>query len=122
MRTLAVEMSVYAVRSDKSKMSLEKSRKPKLSDSSRKLIPEKQRKAMNDPFVERIERSWTDTGKKVSGGMVESRSQKSSEEQKAMLEVEVHPEPALDENRDRHGREGRENRRLASESTPVEQG
>ena len=32
------------------KMSLDKSRIPKLSDSSRQLIPEKQRKAMNDPF------------------------------------------------------------------------
>ena len=73
-------------------------------------------------LVERIERTRTDTGKKVSGGMVETRSQKSSEEQKAMLEVEVHPEPAMDENRDRHGPEGRGNRRLPSESTPVEQG
>ena len=54
--------------------------------------------------------------------MVETRSQKSSEGQKAMLKVEVHPEPAMDENRDGHGPEGRGNRRLASESTPVEQG
>ena len=53
-RTLANELRVKAVKSDKSKMSLDKSRIPKLSDSSRKFIPEKQRKAMNDPFVERI--------------------------------------------------------------------
>ena len=52
--TLAIELSVYAVRSDKLKTSLEKSRIPKPSDSSRKFIPEKQRKAMSDPFVERI--------------------------------------------------------------------
>ena len=39
-----------------------------------------------------------------------------------MLEVEVNPDPTMDENRDRHGREGSRNRRLASESTPVEQG
>ena len=39
-----------------------------------------------------------------------------------MLEVEVHPEPAMDENRDEHGPEGRGNRRLASKSTPVVQG
>ena len=39
-----------------------------------------------------------------------------------MLEVEVHPEPAMDENRDGHGLEGRRNRRLASEYTPVEKG
>ena len=54
--------------------------------------------------------------------MVETRSQKSSEEQKAMLEVEVHPDQAMDENQEIHGPEGRGNRRLASESTPVEQG
>ena len=84
-------------------MSLDKSKTPKLSDSSRKFIPEKQRKAMNDPFVERVARTRTDKGKKVSGRMVETRSQKSSEEQKAMLEVEVHPEPAMDEKRERHG-------------------
>ena len=54
--------------------------------------------------------------------MVETRSQKSSEEQKARLEVEVHPDQAMDENQERHGPEGRGNRRLASESSPVEQG
>ena len=72
--------------------------------------------------MERIARTHTDKGKKVSGGMVETRSQKSSERQKAMLEVEIHPDPAMDENREGHGPEGRGNRRLASESTPVEQG
>ena len=42
-----------------------------------------------------------------------------------MLEVEVHPEQAMDENQEIHGpdgRDGRPNRRLASESTPVEHG
>ena len=39
-----------------------------------------------------------------------------------MLEVEVHPDQAIDENQEIHGPEGRGNRRLASESTPVEQG
>ena len=38
-----------------------------------------------------------------------------------MLKVEVHPEPAIDENRDGHGQEGIGNRRLAIEPTPVEQ-
>ena len=79
-------------------MSLDKSRITKLSDSSRKFIPEKQRNAISDVFVERIARTRTDKGKKVSGGMVETRIQKSSEGQKAMLEVEVHPEPAMVEN------------------------
>ena len=37
---------------------------------------------MNDPFVERITRTRTDKGETVSGRMVETRSQKSSEEQK----------------------------------------
>ena len=103
-------------------MILDKSRIPKLSDSSRKFIPEKQRKAMNDPFVEGIIRTRTDKGKKVLGRMVGTRSQKSSEGQKTMLEVEVHPDTVMDENREGHGSEGRGNRRLASDSTPVEQG
>ena len=103
-------------------MSPDKSRIPKLSDSSRKFIPEKQRKAMIDPFVEMIARTRSDKGMEVSGGMVETRSQKSSEEQKAMLEVEVHPDTAIDANREGHGPEGSGNKRLASESTPVEQG
>ena len=77
---------------------------------------------MNDPFVERITRTRTDKGETVSGRMVGTRSQKPSEEQKAMLEVEVHPNQAMHENKEIHGPEGRVNRRLASESTPVEQG
>ena len=77
---------------------------------------------MNDPFVERIAQTRTDKGKKVSGRMVEARSQKSSEGQKALLEVEVHPDPAIDENREGYGPDGSGNRRLASESSPVEQG
>ena len=103
-------------------MSLDMSRIRKLSESSRKVIPEKQRKAMTDPFVERITRTRTDKREMVSGRMVETRSQKSPEERKAMLEVEVHPDQAMIENRETHGPEGRGNRRLASESTPVEQG
>ena len=59
-------------------MSLDKSRIPKLSDSSRKYIPEihsrkyKQKKAMNDIFVERITRTRIDKGKKILGIMVEA--------------------------------------------------
>ena len=92
-------------------MSLDKSRIPELSDNSRKFMPEKQR-TMNDPFVEKIARTRTDKGKKVSGEMVETRSQKSSEGQKAKLEVEVHPDPATDENREAHGPQGSGKRRL----------
>ena len=103
-------------------MSLDKSRIPKLSDSSRKFIPEKQRKAMTDLFVERIIRTRTDKGEMVSGRMVETRSQKSSEERKAMLDMEIHPDQAMNEDQEIHGPEGRGNRRLASESNPVEQG
>ena len=110
------------MRSDKSKMSLDKSRIPKLSEPSRKFIPEKQKKAMNDHFVERVTRTRTEKGETVSCRMVETRSQKSSEERKAMLEVKVHPDQAIDENQERNRPEGKGNRRLASESTPVEQG
>ena len=77
---------------------------------------------MIDPFVERITRTRTDNRETVSGRMVETRSQNSSEKQKSMLEVDVHPDQAMDEDQELHGPEGRGNRRLASESTPVEQG
>ena len=103
------------------KKNLVNSRIPKLSDSSRKFIPEKQRKAMNDPFVERIARTRTNKGKKISGGIVETRSQKSFKGQKAMLELEIHPDPAIDGGWAGRGTEGSENRRLANESTPLEQ-
>ena len=102
-------------------MSLDKTRIPKRGNSSRKFIPKKQRRAMTDPFMDRITRALTDKGETVSGRMVETRSQKSSEERKTMLEVEVHTDQAMNENREIHGPEGRD-RRLASESTPVEQG
>ena len=87
-------------------MSLDKSRIPKLSQSSRKFIPEKQRKTMNDPLVDRIARTRTDKGETVSGKMVETRSQKSTEKEKAMLEVEVNPVQAMHENQEMHGPEG----------------
>ena len=102
-------------------MSLDKSRIPKRGNSSRIFIPEEQRKSMTDPFVERIKRTRNGERKMVSGRMVGTRSQKSSEEQKAELEVEVHPDQAMQDNEETHGLEGR-GRRLASESTPVEQG
>ena len=38
-------------------MSLDKSRIPKSGNSSRKFIPEEQRKSMTDPFLERIKRT-----------------------------------------------------------------
>ena len=102
-------------------MSLDKSWIPNLSESSRKFIPEKQRKAINDPFGGKDRMNRTNKGKKVSGAMVETRSQKSPEGQKALLEVDIHPDRALDENRAGRGTEGNGNRRLASEYTPVEQ-
>ena len=77
---------------------------------------------MTDPFLERITQTRTDNGETVSGRMVEIRNQQSSEERKAMQEVEVHPDQAMDENQEIHGPKGRGNRRLAKESTPVDQG
>ena len=70
-------------------MSLDKSRIPKRGNSSRKFIPEKQRKTMTDPFVDWIKRSRSDKRGTVSGRMVETRSQKTSEERRELLEVEV---------------------------------
>ena len=102
-------------------MSLDKSRIPKRGNSSRKFIPEKQRKTMTDPFVDWIKRARTDKGETVSGKMVETRSQKTSEERKELLEVEVNTDHATNDNQEVHGLEGR-GRRLVSESTPVEQG
>ena len=102
-------------------MSLDKSRIPKRGNSSKKFIPKKQRKTMTDPFVDRIKRARTDKGETVSGRMVETRSQKTTEERKEMLEVEVNTDQAMNDNQEVHGLEGR-GRRLASESTPVEQG
>ena len=102
-------------------MSLDKSRIPKRGNSSRKFIPEKQRKTLTDPFVDWIKRARTEKGETVSGRMVETRSQKTSEERKEMLVVEVKTDQAMNDNQEVHGLEGR-GRRLASESTPVEQG
>ena len=102
-------------------MSLDKSRIPTRGNSSRKFIPEKQRKTMTDPFVNWIKRAQTDKGETVSGRMVETRSQKTSEERKELLEGEVNTNHAMSDNQEVYGLEGR-GRRLASESTTVEQG
>ena len=102
-------------------MSLDKSRIPKRGNSSRKFISEKQRKTMTDPFVDWIKRSRSDKVETVSGRMVETRSQKTSEERKELLEVEVNTDHTMNDNQEENGLEGR-GRRLASESTPVEQG
>ena len=102
-------------------MSLDKSRIPKRGNSSRKFITEKQRKTMTDPFVDWIKRARTDKGETVSGRMVKTRSQKTSKERKEMLVVEVNTDQAMNDIQEVHGLEGR-GRRLASESTPVEQG
>ena len=56
-------------------MSLDKSTIPKRGNSSRKFIPKKQRRAMIDPFVERITRARTDNGETVSGRMVNQESE-----------------------------------------------
>ena len=102
-------------------MSLDKSRIPKRGNSFRKFIPEKQRKTMTDPFVDWIKRSRSDKEETVSGRMVETRSQKTSEERRKLLEVEVNMDHTMNDNEEVNGLEGR-GRRLASESTPVEQG
>ena len=102
-------------------MSLDKSRIPKRGNSSRKFIPGEQRKTMTDPFVDWIKRSRSDKEETVSGRMVETRSQKTSEERRELLEVEVNTDHTMNDNQGVNALEGR-GRRLASESTPVEQG
>ena len=99
-------------------MSLDNSKIPKLNDSSRKFITKQKRKSLNDPFVERTEK-----GKKVSGTMmIQTRIQKASEDEREKLDEKIlHPNPALDENRVGCGKEGKENSRLRSVFTPVEQ-
>ena len=76
---------------------------------------------MTDPFVDWIKRSRSDKRGTVSGRMVETRSQKTSEERRELLEVEVNTDHTMNDNQGVNGLEGR-SRRLASESTPVEQG
>ena len=78
-----------------------------LSDSSRKLLPKKQKKINYDPFVERTKKTRNKKGNKFLGGMVETRSQKASEDARAMLEVKIHRSPTLDENRAIRGTEGK---------------
>ena len=76
---------------------------------------------MTDPFVDWIKRSRSDKRGTVSGRMVETRSQKTSEERRELLEVEVNTDHTMNDNQEVNELEGR-GRRLASESTPVEQG
>ena len=54
--------------------------------------------------------------------MVETRSKKASEDEKTNLPLQIHRNPALDENRAGRGTEGNGNRRLTKESCHVEQG
>ena len=75
---------------------------------------------MTDPFVDWIKQARTDKGETVSGRMVEMRSQKTSEERKELLEVEVNTDHAMNDNQEVYALE-RRGRRLAIES-PVEQG
>ena len=56
---------------------------------------------MNDPFFDTTENTRKQKGKKVSGGIV--GGQKAWGGQKAMLEVEIHAKPELDENRTPRG-------------------
>ena len=65
-------------------------------------------------FFERFARTRNNKVKKVSGGMVETRSQNPSEGQNAILEAEIYPDPALDpENWAGHRTKGNGHRRMA---------
>ena len=67
-------------------MSLDKLKIPKLNDSSKKFILMKQTKSMIDLFVEKTKKTRNKKGRKVSGEMVETRSQKVSEDKRTNLE------------------------------------
>ena len=55
---------------------------------------------MTDPFVHWIKRSRSDKEETVSGRMVETRSQKTSEERKELLEVEVNTDHAMNDDQE----------------------
>ena len=75
---------------------LDKTRITKLNHSSGKFIPKKKKKSIIDPFVERTKKTRNQRGKKVSGGIVETRSQMASEDENTRLELEIHQNPILD--------------------------
>ena len=70
-------------------MSLDKLKIPKLNDSSKKFILMKQTKSMIDLFVEKTKKTRNKKGRKVSGEMVETRSQKVSEDKRTNLEKKI---------------------------------
>ena len=59
----------------------------------------------NDSFVERTKKTRSKKGKKVSGGMVETRNQKVSKDKRTNLEEGIHRNPAQDENQAGRGTE-----------------
>ena len=77
---------------------------------------------MNDPSVEISKKTRNKNEKKLSGGMLETRSRKVSEDKRIKLRVEIHRSPAQYENLAGHGTQGDGIRRLMSEPTPLEQG
>ena len=62
-----------------------------------KTYNEEQRESINDPSVERTKKTWNKKGKNNSGGMVETRSQKVSEDKRTTLKAEIHRSPAQDD-------------------------
>ena len=82
----------------------------------------RQRKSMNVPFVERTKKTRSQKGSKISGGLVEARSQNVSEDRKTKKDLEIHRSPAPKVNQAERGTEGNRIKRLTSESTLVEQG
>ena len=103
-------------------MSLDKSRISKLSDSSRKFIPERQKNSMNDHFVEKTKKTTSKKRKKVPLAERLKPGVKACEEKRKKLEAEIHRSSAQDGNQAGYGTEGNGIRRLTSDSTPVEQG
>ena len=65
--------------------------------------------------MERTQKTRTKKERKTSGGMVDRRSQKVSEDKITELEIDIHRNPAQDENQARHGTEGDWIRRIKCE-------
>ena len=72
--------------------------------------------------MEKNQKTRYKKGKKVSGGMVKTRSQKVSEDKRINLEVAIYRNSAQDENQAGRGTEGDGIRRKMCDSTLVEQG
>ena len=67
---------------------------------------------MIDPFLERTDKSQSRKGKRISGGTVETSSQKVSEDKSTKLEVDNHRSPVQDDNKAGRGTEKKREQKI----------